>query len=417
MRNARLLGLLAVVWAIAGGCVLGDPADDLDVERGRWWRHCGDGTCSSRETADTCPQDCADQAQPDAAVPAVCEPTTCTVQGKDCGTIDDGCGAALECGSCTAPETCGGAGIANVCGESGSTDAGLGTFERPFPLATWLYQPIKADPLLDPDSASMVSVIASASSGSRSCALNDYAVPFYRANAQTQQKTIDCLMNWGTCKLESLGPRPLDASMLPSAGTDGAMVVIDDSPRRDNSLHGRSSDVYWQYDWNGGSPRTSWGDVGDLDGDGLDHKGVGAGVSRAAGIVRAFEIEDGVIDHALVFSTKFCQTTTFRYPATKTDGKYSGTGAIPEGARIQLDPSLNPDDYGLGKGERAVFVALQKYGAYNIDCGGAALAFIFEDIPGNPGAVYTDAGLGWDYYGLTKIPWSKIRVLRSWDGQ
>ncbi len=45
-----------------------------------------------------------------------CTPTTCAAQGKNCGTIANGCGGTLSCGSCTTPQTCGGAGIPNVCG-------------------------------------------------------------------------------------------------------------------------------------------------------------------------------------------------------------------------------------------------------------------------------------------------------------
>jgi C1A family cysteine protease len=48
-----------------------------------------------------------------------CTPTTCAAQGKDCGTVSDGCGGTLSCGSCTAPQTCGGGGVANVCGGGG----------------------------------------------------------------------------------------------------------------------------------------------------------------------------------------------------------------------------------------------------------------------------------------------------------
>src|SRR5437867_10728602 len=48
--------------------------------------------------------------------PAPCTPTTCAGQGKNCGTIPDGCGGTLTCGVCTAPQTCGGGGVANVCG-------------------------------------------------------------------------------------------------------------------------------------------------------------------------------------------------------------------------------------------------------------------------------------------------------------
>jgi hypothetical protein len=52
--------------------------------------------------------------------------TTCAAQNKNCGTISDGCGGTLTCGTCTSPQTCGGGGTANVCGTS-PTDAGTAT--------------------------------------------------------------------------------------------------------------------------------------------------------------------------------------------------------------------------------------------------------------------------------------------------
>jgi hypothetical protein len=42
--------------------------------------------------------------------------TTCAKQGVTCGTIADGCGGLLQCGTCTAPETCGGGGTPGQCG-------------------------------------------------------------------------------------------------------------------------------------------------------------------------------------------------------------------------------------------------------------------------------------------------------------
>jgi len=53
-----------------------------------------------------------------------CTPTTCAAQGKNCGTISDNCSDVLACGSCTTPETCGGRGVANVCGAKPNTDSG-----------------------------------------------------------------------------------------------------------------------------------------------------------------------------------------------------------------------------------------------------------------------------------------------------
>jgi hypothetical protein len=54
-----------------------------------------------------------------------CTPTTCAAEGKTCGTIADGCGGTVECGSCISPQTCGGGnpGTPGVCGCTKATCA------------------------------------------------------------------------------------------------------------------------------------------------------------------------------------------------------------------------------------------------------------------------------------------------------
>jgi hypothetical protein len=47
-----------------------------------------------------------------------CTPRTCAQAGANCGPIADGCGGKIDCGSCTAPQTCGGGGTPYVCGGS-----------------------------------------------------------------------------------------------------------------------------------------------------------------------------------------------------------------------------------------------------------------------------------------------------------
>jgi hypothetical protein len=51
-----------------------------------------------------------------------CTPLTCAQQGISCGPAGDGCGGALQCGTCSSPQTCGGGGVPGVCGypDSGS---------------------------------------------------------------------------------------------------------------------------------------------------------------------------------------------------------------------------------------------------------------------------------------------------------
>ena len=48
--------------------------------------------------------------------PPTCTKKTCTSAGANCGPVADGCGGLLDCGTCTAPNTCGGGGVANQCG-------------------------------------------------------------------------------------------------------------------------------------------------------------------------------------------------------------------------------------------------------------------------------------------------------------
>src|SRR5262249_33006584 len=35
-----------------------------------------------------------------------CNPTSCSAQGFNCGSTDDGCGNTLDCGSCSGSDTC-----------------------------------------------------------------------------------------------------------------------------------------------------------------------------------------------------------------------------------------------------------------------------------------------------------------------
>src|SRR4051812_16773425 len=39
-----------------------------------------------------------------------CSRTTCFVEGKNCGALNDGCGGTIQCGSCASPDKCGGGG-------------------------------------------------------------------------------------------------------------------------------------------------------------------------------------------------------------------------------------------------------------------------------------------------------------------
>lgn len=53
-----------------------------------------------------------------AIVASTCVPTTCAAKGHTCGSLGDGCGGSLECGSCIAPSVCGSNGVCACTAES-----------------------------------------------------------------------------------------------------------------------------------------------------------------------------------------------------------------------------------------------------------------------------------------------------------
>ncbi len=71
---------------------------------------------------------------PDGGETPGCTRLTCAQLGFSCGPAGDGCGGLLQCGTCSAPQTCGGGGTSSVCGgtqacvplDCTSADAGCG---------------------------------------------------------------------------------------------------------------------------------------------------------------------------------------------------------------------------------------------------------------------------------------------------
>lgn len=282
---------------------------------------------------------------------------------------------------------------------------------RPFAATSPFNVPVVAAPGLDPNSAAMVARVARDRMGYAN--LVEFGIPVYEAGATTPPVTVRCTITaWGSCPFGG-GPRAIPPSARPSAGSDGAMVVVD---RTAGTI-----DEYWQAAPAAAGWTASWGAINPLAGSGWGGGSTGAGASRLAGVVRVAEIQAGTIPHALVVQSDTVCAGTVRPPALKTDGDSTRPDCIPEGARLQLDPAIDVARIpGITPGELTVARALQVYGAYLIDRAGTSLAVSFEVAPdasaAGPGTAYQQAGFGWDYYGMPHIPWSALRVLQTWNG-
>ena len=286
------------------------------------------------------------------------------------------------------------------------------TLPRPQPVfspTSPFNSPIPANPVIDANSQAQVAYLQREVVAD----LWEFGIAIYEVDESTTPVAIECIQRWGRCPLET-GLHRVPEDAIPAPGNDGTLVVIDWSENRTVEMWQarQRPDRSWE---------ASWGTTTPLDGSGVPEVfGTGSGISHLAGVVRVSEIAAGLIPHALVFSTNNTCPDEFREPATKTDGISDRPDCIPEGARIQLAPSLDVAALQLSPAEAAIARALQEYGAYVVDSGGAPIAFYFEIAEdadkANPGAVYRANGLRRDYFDLGAIPWEYLRVLANWDG-
>jgi len=75
--------------------------------------------CGNKNTGTPTDGVVVDDTGTDVDAPPGCGLVTCASQGATCGPIGDGCNSVLDCGSCTAPQTCGGGGTLFQCGGTG----------------------------------------------------------------------------------------------------------------------------------------------------------------------------------------------------------------------------------------------------------------------------------------------------------
>jgi hypothetical protein len=136
----------------------------------------------------------------------------------------------------------------------------------------------------------------------------------------------------------------------------------------------------------------------------------GATASRApyiGGLVRYEEVAAGLVAHALDMVVPTTRKGECVAPAVNTDGRNTGSGFIPEGARVQLDPALDLDSLGLSGPARVVARALQDYGAYVMDTA-SGWAIKLQNLGADGGAWRPLAS----QFDLTNIPIQRFRVLR-----
>jgi hypothetical protein len=243
-------------------------------------------------------------------------------------------------------------------------DAG-GEEERLYSDASPFNKVIADDPPIDPHSEEMVDqFVAEVDDLGWTIATSTWTSTVYHADEGTPR--YDVALESPFYAGRRLMDVPIPGGARAPADSDGGMVVIDrDSGCEYDLGRAHRTDGGWSAWFANALP---------LDGNGIypfAEAPSASGAASAAGLIMPEELEAGRIDHALTFTMKNVKTGGPVPPATGSDGRSSLPGAIPEAARLQLDPGLDLASLGLEPHERVIAEALQRYGMFLVDTGGA----------------------------------------------
>ena len=198
---------------------------------------------------------------------------------------------------------------------------------------------------------------------------------------------------------------PIPAGAVPDPSLDAHMTIVDRAAGCEYDLYGahRGADGW----------HAVWANSTRIDGSGVYPSGLGAkasGFASLAGLVWPQELRRGRIDHALFFAYPFTRSGGPVSPATASDGRVADAGGLPEGARLQLDPSLDLDRLGLKPYQRTIAEAMQRYGIVLGDTGGAFGLYAVgrQGFSGDP---YRGVLPDEDFPSLSPIPIDRFRVV------
>jgi hypothetical protein len=304
-----------------------------------------------------------------------------------------------------------------------SEATGYGTPERPFAASSAWNRAIPASPSLAANSAGMIRHLSSGGHYNvTSGAWGQFGAPVFYADASTPRYT------WGShCgpisgKQVPIPPGSHEAQG-PTASGDHKYIVIDTSTKLVYDIWGADVEgrdcLKWGYQGYGIIESLTTANDG-APGINGEKAPTGASTSSLAGLLRAYDARhldaDGTFGHALQGSSMYSARGRWVSPATSSDGPDSSTEAIPQGSRLQLNPSFNCGAISV-PGVRAYCRTAQKYGIILMDTSPVhALTIYQEDVKDNtPATGNPFAGGYWgtdaDWPSLASVPLSQFRVV------
>lgn len=281
---------------------------------------------------------------------------------------------------------------------AGGGGTGAATF---FPSTDVFNTPISASPTIDANSASWISMLAGTAEQGLSVT-NVWGYPIFYAQSSDPLKTNVHATTYDTGTAYSFH---LPANAAPNTGSDGHMVIVEPD--------GHTCHDFYVASISGGT-LTAQGitayDCGTASGSSILTVGHlygsrAAGLALLGGAILGTDYTSGVIPHALSFACTV-NANSFRAPAVHTDGTVSG--GLPQGARIQLNPTFNIST--LPSWMQMIALAAQVYGMIDVDSGSGGIQ-LFGESTATAGNIYPSQ---WSTAGnLAAFPWASCRVLAN----
>ena len=303
------------------------------------------------------------------------------------------------------------------------------------PTSVW-NAPLRSNAQVDPRSTTLVSGLVTEVANEERLGWGPWistatSTPIYRVGPR--QRTVrvqldDPTASWRAPLQAALAAVPIPAGATAADGPDAHLTVWQPSTdklwelwkahKEADGWHAawggaiahvsRSPGFYTTASWPGA--RSFWG-------------ATATSLPVAAGTITIADLLQGHIDHAIAVDLPYPRAGVYAWPAQRTDGTGIAADAIPEGAHLRLDPTLDLSTLTMPPLVRMIAVAAQRYGLIVRDQTHHAIGFFIEDPKplGAAGLFYGADGLpsptgffAGQYPGplLASFPWRSLRVLK-----
>lgn len=247
---------------------------------------------------------------------------------------------------------------------------------RPWSDNSYLNTKIPENPKIHPDSDKMIEWFLNNPKhygGTFQINIHSWSDPIYYADKNTPVYTVykdNGVGIWYTNV-------PIPDGAVPDPMADGGFTIVD--------LYRNHTYGSWKMRFEGGKWKAGAFHRWDLYSSGIsvNRKWTvgGASLPTLASLIRPEEIEAGVIPHVLCCGLTLPKAGWKVYPpAATTDGKSYDTWAIPEGARLQLDPNFDIDSLGLNRTGKIIVKCWQEYGIVVKECAGRSVIYAENPI-------------------------------------